>query len=471
MTDVLTPRPPGADTRDRGVTVRGVRIPPPLVRLWDRADLGTAALAAVILGSLLVVGLWWTTVPSVSGTADWLTHYGRVTGLLAGYLVAVVVVSMARIPALDRGVGPDRLARWHAWSGRYVLILILCHVVLITMGYAAHEGTSGYRQIVTMLNGMPDMWDALIGTVILLVVGFLSAAAMRVILRYEVWHGLHLLTYVGVYLAFWHQITAGGEFENSPGARWWWSAFYATVAAVVLWYRVITPIRVNLTHRFRVAGVAWEAPTVLSVMIRGDHLDRLDARPGQFFRWRFLTPALWWSANPYSLSAAPRDNLLRITVRTVGDHTAGLARLRRGDRVWVEGPYGALTVDRRRRRKVLLLAGGVGITPLRALFESMPGTSGDLSLIYRAHAREDLALWGELKDIADHRGANLWYIVNRDDGSRPELTAAALTDRLPDLAKHDIFICGPTGLTDEWRRLLRSAGVPERRIHHESFEF
>ncbi|HEY3478527.1 MAG TPA: ferric reductase, partial [Streptomyces sp.] len=240
--------------------------------------------------------------------------------------------------------------------------------------------------------------------------------------------------------------------------------------AAVLWFRLLAPQRLNLRHRLRVAQVVREAPDVVSVVVSGERLPELAARPGQFLRWRFLAPGLWWTASPYSLSAAPRPGTLRITVKEVGGHSAALARLRPGTRIWAEGPYGALTADRRTRQKVLLLAGGVGVTPLRALFESLPARPGDLTLVYRAHSPADLALRGELESIAAARGARLHLAVNTPDGRRPVLSAQALRAALPDIAEHDVYLCGPPGMTRASYEALREAGVPARRIHHESFE-
>src|SRR3954452_21914518 len=79
----------------------------------------TSVLAAIAAGALATVGLWWQNTPAISGLGDWLTNAGRITGLLAGYGVVVLVALMARIPPLERGVGADRLARWHAHGGRY----------------------------------------------------------------------------------------------------------------------------------------------------------------------------------------------------------------------------------------------------------------------------------------------------------------------------------------------------------------
>ncbi|CAM5545014.1 Dihydroorotate dehydrogenase B (NAD(+)), electron transfer subunit [Streptomyces tendae] len=234
---------------------------------------------------------------------------------------------------------------------------------------------------------------------------------------------MHLLTYAAVFLTFWHQLTTGNDFAVEPVARTVWYALYGSVTALVLWYRVLTPLRLNLRHRMRVEAVIEETPGIVSVLIGGRRLHRMGAEAGQFFRWRFLAPGMRFSSHPYSLSAAPRPDMLRITVKAIGDHSARLRELTPGTRVWAEGPYGALTAQRRSRGKVLLVAGGVGITPMRALFETLPGASGDITLLYRANSTQDLALWDELAGIADERGARLMYAV---DGAR---TGSVLTSR------------------------------------------
>src|SRR5207244_2002035 len=147
-----------------------------------------------------------------------------------------------------------------------------------------------------------------------------------------------------------------------------------------------------------------------------------------------------------------------------------LARLQPGTRVIAEGPYGAVTAALRRRRKVLLIGGGIGITPLRALFETIPAAPGDLTLIYRASCLDDVVFRDELEYLARRRGANLRLVVGR----RVELgwdllSAAVLTKNIPDVAEHDVYVCGPGGMTTAVTPPLRTAGVPRRDIHHEAF--
>ncbi|MFF6994088.1 ferric reductase-like transmembrane domain-containing protein [Streptomyces sp. NPDC008313] len=442
-------------------------------RIRPRRSPAVPLLLAVWAGAAGVLWLWWSTTPAIADTDGRILGAGRITGLLAGYLMALVVLQMARVPALERRVGSDRVARWHAMSGRYTLCLVLAHLVLTMYGYAlrAGLGLGGLvDQTVDSVRQLPDMGKAAIGTGLLLLIGLLSIGPVRRRIPYDLWYHVHLLTYASVFLTFWHQLSTGNEFAAQPAAKTAWYGLYGTVTALLLWYRVLVPVRLNLRHRMRVEAVIEETPGIVSVLISGRKLHRMGAEAGQFFRWRFLAPGMRLSSHPYSLSAAPRPTMLRITVKAIGDHSAALRDLEPGTRVWAEGPYGALTASRRSRGKVLLVAGGVGITPMRALFETLPGASGDLTLLYRANSTQDLALWDELQTIAEERGARLMYAVNSPDGERPDISPETLARKLPDIDRHDVFMCGPPGFAQQVYEALRGAGVPARRIHHESFE-
>src|SRR5262249_5833124 len=146
-----------------------------------------------------------------------------------------------------------------------------------------------------------------------------------------------------------------------------------------------------------------EGADVVSVVIGGHDLDELQAEAGQFFRWRFLTRDLWWVSAPDSLSAGPQPDQLRITGKAPGGHSRALPELQPGPRVVAEGPYGAVTAALRKRRKVLLIGGGIGITPLRALFETIPARPGDLTLVYRASQWDDVVFRAELEQLARER--------------------------------------------------------------------
>jgi ferredoxin-NADP reductase len=210
------------------------------------------------------------------------------------------------------------------------------------------------------------------------------------------------------------------------------------------------------------------APGVVSVVLKGHYLERLPLSGGQFFQWRFLKRGVWWQAHPYSVSAVAHPPYLRFTVKDLGDHSASLAHLKPGTHVAIEGPYGAFTADQRRSDRVALIGAGVGITPLRALLEDLPAHV-DTVMVARAHTVEDLVHADELRTLVDARHGQLHELVGpRQKFPFAEITLARL---IPDLADRDLYICGPTGFTASMRGAAHALGVPDERIHHETFAF
>ena len=438
--------------------------------LWSRA-----LLLVIWAGMLPVLFLWWqNTIPGSlnNGAAD-LTAAGRIAGLLAAYLLLVLVALMARVPWLENRVGSDVIARYHRALGEYTVALACAHAVLIIAGYAWQTGTNPVSETVSVVVDYTDVWLSAVSLGLLVLVGVVSARAVRRRLSYESWYHVHLLVYLAIGLAFAHEFAVGADFSTSLRNRVLWSGAHVVVAAAVLLFRVALPLSRSLRHRMRITRVVPEGPGVVSLHLAGRDLDLLGAEAGQFLRWRFLARGHWWQSHPYSLSAAPGSGGMRITVKDLGDGSASLTRLRPGTRVWFEGPYGAFTARRRdRSRRVLLIAGGAGITPIRALFETLPGHGPDVVLLYRASRYEDLVLYRELEAIAAHRGFGLYPLVGpRGAAGEDPLRAEALRRTVPDVADREVYLCGPAGMTEAARRELHRAGTPRRRIHTEAFEF
>jgi predicted ferric reductase len=441
-------------------------LPPVREPLWLRPR---SVQALIGLGGVAVLLLWWHDTVIVQGLGDWLTNAGRITGLLAGYGVVVLLMLMSRAPFLEHGVGTDRLARWHAAGGRYVVSLVVVHAVLITWGYAVTAHVSVVSQTGSLLTSYPDVLMATVAGGLLVLVGAVSARAARARLRYETWYLLHFYTYLAVALAFSHQFSTGADFMSNPMARVAWSAMYIGVATLLIVYRVVMPVRAAVRHRLRVVAVQPQGPGVVSITLRGHHIEDLRAQPGQFFRWRFLTARGWWQSHPFSLSAAPHHQYLRITVKDLGDHSRDLQQLRVGTRAFLEGPYGSFTPSRRRRRKVLLLAGGVGITPIRALFEVL--ASPDVTLIVRANRDEELLFRNEIDEIANRTGATVHYLVGPPGSKADPFIGQRLRTVTPDIARRDVYLCGPPRFMTVASDRLRAVGVPGRCVHAEQFTF
>ena len=314
----------------------------------------------------------------------------------------------------------------------------------------------------------PGMITATVGTALLLAVVATSYVIVRRRLRYEWWYAVHLLAYAGIALAWFHQIPTGNELVLDTVAADYWRALYVATLALIVGFRVVTPIVNAFRYRMRVAAVVPEGPGVVSLWITGRRLDRLHARAGQFFVWRFLTRGRWWTAHPFSLSSAPDGRALRITVKSLGDHTRELGSVPLGTRVLAEGPFGVFTEAARRRDRIALVAGGIGITPVRALLED---AAGDVTVVYRALTDEDVVLRSEIEELAAQRGASVHFVVgdHAAPGGEHLLSPDHLTELVPDLTDRDVYVCGPPGMTNAVLRNVRAAGVRRRHIHVERF--
>jgi predicted ferric reductase len=428
--------------------------------------------AAFWAGLIAAVAPWWFNTPSstLSNTAAALIAAGRITGLITGYVLLVQVLLMSRVSWLEQVAGARRLLLWHRELGGFLVVGLLSHTVLITLGYARTDHTRFLGETWHILTKYEDMVSAFIATGILVSLGLLGIRAIRKALPYELWYFLHLSSYLILLLAYGHQFANGQEFTGRGLARAFWLGLYGFVLVAVVAGRMVAPLVLNLRHRLRVAEVVPEAPDMVSIYIEGRRLNWLDARAGQYFRWRFLTPGCWWQAHPFSLSAAPNGQWLRLTVKVVGDHTARLRFLRPGVRVFAEGPSGVFTADRQVRTRALLIAGGSGIAPIRALLEELPeGTA----VIYRASHEDELVFREELDWLAAERGARVWYVLGGRDDPWPKrvLTQKGLRQLVPDVHRRDVYLCGPEGLVSTSVKTLRRLRVPRRQIHLDPFEF
>lgn len=399
------------------------------------------------------------------GLATWA---GRMTGLLAEVLVLAMVLLAARVPWLEKAVGQDRLLRWHRWLAPTALVALVVHPLLLAFGYG--RGLGGWWPALLSLGS--TTLDAVAGTALFLVAAVTSVRLVRRRLPYEGWHLLHLLTYAAVLLAFAHQLSAGSTVLQGALVRGWWTAQLVLVLTAATVFRLCLPLLRSARHGLRVTGVRRESGDVVSVTVAGRDLDRLTARGGQFLVWRFLDATHWWRAHPFSLSAAPRGNQLRLTAREIGDGTRALVRLRPGTRVLVEGPYGVLAAAARTRDRVLLIGAGLGIAPIRALLEDLPVTV-DAVVLNRASTPANAVHQGELTALADSRPATTVHLVtgSRSAAGDPAgpLGAWQLRALVPDLATRDVYLCGPPCLTAQLLSTLRQLGVPAGQIHAESF--
>ena len=421
------------------------------------------ALWAFVVVNLAIVEFLFLTAGA--GKNEVLT-VAKFFGLHAALIMMCQLLLVARLPWLDRRIGMDRLTVWHRWTGFTLLWTVLTHATIVVLGYATLDNAPMAKTFLA-LAGVPASLLGMLAATIIVVIGVISTRAIRRRLQYETWHGLHLLLYLALGLAFVHQLLETTTFKSSVFAMVYWWALWLFAFGSLVAGRIVTPLILNSRHQFRVAAVVPESPDAVSVYVTGRGLDRLAAKSGQFCIWRFPAHRHWWLANPFSLSAEPDGRTLRLTAKAVGKGSAGLRDLRPGTRVFVEGPYGAFTSLHRTRPGVLLIAGGVGVTPIRALLqEHVPG---DFVVLYRVRDEREAVLLNELRQLVAARRGRLHLLTGRTgQGARP-FEPGALQQLVPDIVARDVYVCGPPAMTAAVLNGLRQLNVPKAQVHAEKF--
>ena len=432
------------------------------------------AYAVVAANAGLILSFWWLSsgFEIMRTASDAFNGLGRVTGLVGTYLVLVQLLLMARIPWLERALGLEQMAVLHKWNGYLAISLLLAHGIFQTLGYQLGDGKDVFAQLADFINSYTGLLAAIVSLGLFIAVVVVSITIARRRLAYETWYFIHLYTYLAVALAFSHQIATGVDFAGNPAFVYYWELLYLLVGGLLVLYRVIGPLAAFQRHGFRVQAVEREARGVFSIYISGRDLDKFEIEAGQFAFWRFLDGRRWWQSHPFSLSAVPDGRTLRITVKNIGDFTGGVHTLKPGTPVLLEGPFGKFA-ERPDGSKVLLIAGGIGITPLRPLAEEMAEDGFDVQLLYRAHDEGGIVFKKELDLMAGHQGVRIAYLLTDSGGRRVDREAWFRPDSLarlvPDLAQREIYVCGPEPMLHTLRRSLAKLGVPAGQIRAEVF--
>lgn len=401
--------------------------------------------------------LFWSLKPAL-----FILAFGRLAGFAAMYLILVQFFLMSRSYWLEKTYGLDKLAGLHHKNGKRILYFLILHPVLIILSSNLFAGTGFFEQVGFFLLKQETL-KAIVGLALFLFVAGISIWTALQSLRYELWHLIHLMSYAAILLIFSHQFKLGSSLNKDQWLYYYWAFLYVFVGLNIVLFRILRPTFAFLKHDFFVSKVVVENYNTNSIYISGRNINQFKVLPGQFMIFRFLDAKRWWEAHPFSLSRPNGGQDVRITAKAVGNFTKEIGRLKPGTKVIIEGPYGVFTDTPEVLNKVLLIAGGIGITPLRSLAEAMAQKGKDVALLFSTKTKQDIVFEKELAEI---RGLKTFYVSTDVEGYLDKEKIASL---VPDFIQREVFLCGPGPMMSSVRKTLKEAGYPAEKIHFERF--
>ncbi len=349
--------------------------------------------------------------------------------------------------------GLDRMYRWHRWFGALSVAAMWLHIQTVDDVKGIRGASKDVADAAEDLAGLGE--KALYVLVIASLVRWVP---------YRWWRQSHKLLIVPFVLSSWHFHTATKPYANSSGWGRWFQALM--VLGIVAWvYRVLWRDGVRRGRRYTVQSVDRQGSvTALELAPVGRPMRR---RAGQFVFVRIGTGALS-EPHPFTVASDPRDRVLRLLVKDLGDWSERLAgRVSAGDEVSVEGPYGCLHLFPRRPVTTVWIAGGVGITPFLSGLRAAPKGHPIPQLFFAVRSRADAPGLSEIERAAVDGAVEVHLHVSEEDC---RLCAADLEHHFGSsgLEGAHVVMCGPDALVRDMTKVVRSLGA--RSVHVEAFD-
>jgi predicted ferric reductase len=397
-------------------------------------------------------------------------------GLLATSLLVITVVAVSRIRSLAQAFGIERLIVSHRWLGIFSMVLVLAHTGLVIASDPRDN-----VQLITWVHAPARARNATASTVCILLICLFAVFRRKLNWPYEAWRWIHIGLAIGALVTAAFHVYLLDHLIRNPAMRAWFLGLAAVLLLTLAKRWVLRPL-FRRNRSFVVDAVIAESPLVSTIVLRPRYSWQggMKFAPGQFAWIRINDSRKPWEEHPFTIASnAHQPRELEFTIRHVGDFTRTIARLRPGASVRVDGPYGDFTVDNRQARSLLLIAGGVGVTPMMSILRTLAhrGDFRPASLVMGARHYDDLLFRAELADLSYRLPLRVFEVLSDPpaswDGLHGRIDAHVLSAALPSRrhrVESDVYICGSPPMVSGVLESLRQLGIPGERIHTEQFD-
>jgi predicted ferric reductase len=416
---------------------------------------------AIITLVILNIVVWLVFPPVNDGGPNFLRRYvGEVIGSNNIVLMAISLFLSTRPRWAEKYFGGlDKMYITHRHTGTAAFLLIFVHILTVpitTTGWLLgnYLGVIAFTGIVTivLITLAPR-------------IPFLNRLSGG---DYENWKKIKRFIGVFFILAFIHSLTV--KALDAKIAITWVMIFFIIGTASYLYTEIFGGIFKKFLP-YTVEAVRHPNPSSTEVTLRAKKDPMKKHRAGQFLFVRFPRDRDLNESHPFTISSAPREDALRLTIKASGDFTRELfAQLRDGSDAIIEGPYGMFNY-KTGAAKQIWIAGGIGLTPFLSFVRDLEGDlSHDVHLFYTVRHPEEAIFVDELQ-AADAKLPRLKVHI-RYSAKEGSLTIDDIIQRVGgDVRGHDIYLCGPLPMTMAFEKKFLELGVPKDRLHYEEFNF
>lgn len=413
-------------------------------------------LIVIAIFMVIPITFWARTLSSGLPLKAHIYDAGRLLAIVGFVLILFQFVLSSRVKSIEKGIGLDKLFSIHKKLGVAGFIFVLIHPTLLFI--------SGYFGSFSLLKIL-----GLLSLIAICTTALTAILYRRLRLKYEIWKNIHRANYAVFPIAFIHSFRLGSDLHN-----WWLRVMWLIMLCIylaVLIYRTWNWSYVR-KHPFNVAEVIQETYDTWSLYFDGKHRDY---RPGQFMIVQLVRDGKVSEPHPFTISSSPTWDSLSISVKSVGDFTATISKTKTSDRAYIDAPYGAFSFLNHDDHDLILIAGGIGITPfmsmLRYIYDRELKKS--ITLIWGNKTEKDIIFKDELEKMSGEMPSlKVVHVLSKQEnwtGEKGYIDAEKLKKYIGNFQTGQFFICGPPIMMSLVIKALRRLGVPKKRIHYERF--
>ncbi len=389
-------------------------------------------------------------------------------------MVGLQFVLTARFKVVKAPYGSDIIYFFHRQISLVAFFLIAAHPLLLFIFDPESLG---------LLNLVTAPWAARFGvTALLSLVALIGLSVWRKKLRIEydrwrIWHGI--LATGAMALAMVH-IELRGYYLNILWKQLFWGFYGVFWVGLLAWIRVIKPI-ILLRNSYLIEKVVQERGNAWTLVLKPANHKGMRFQPGQFAWITVKDSPFKDHEHPFSFSGSAEDkSFLSFTIKELGDFTSSIKHLSQGQRVYVDGPFGAFSIDRHPHSpEFVFIAGGIGITPMMSMMRTMAdrGDRRPITLIFANKTLEAATFLEEIERLSQKLSLRIVHVLETPpegwNGEKGFINSDILernlpSDRTPNMV--EIFICGPGPMMNAVEKALIQLGVPMGDFHSERFD-
>lgn len=420
----------------------------------------TLLIVVIAITALIPLAVWARTLSSGLPASAYLYSGGRVLALVGFVMVFYQFVLSSKVRWLERGIGLDRMFAIHRVTGVLALILLVIHPAFLF----ASDLAAGLIPTIT-----PAKIGGAVTLTLLLAVAGAALLYRRLKWSYETWKRIHLASYLVLPAGLLHSLLFGSD-TGGGLVRAMWLAMAATYVAIVV-AKLLRLADVR-RHPYAVAAVTQETHDTWSLRFQGRPVHH---QPGQFMTLQLGRQGRVSESHPFTICTSPTSPQLGVTIKAVGDFTATIRETTTQDQAYIDAPYGVFSFMNHDADRLVLIAGGIGITPFMSMLRYMHdrGLERQVLLLWGNKAERDIVFRRELDEMAAAMPTlRVVHVLSAQPdwpGEKGYITAELIQRCAPEVAQSECFVCGPAIMMSKVLAALRQLGVPRRCMHYEKF--